>query len=55
MYFHQWAFVLWLCFGSVKFMLFPRKDCENDAQKCLVSKMKSTMELVAGAAKSKGK
>ena len=42
--------VFWFCGDLSKrispFMLIPRKDCENDAQKCLVSKMKSTMELV---------
>ncbi len=27
-------------------MLIPRKDCENEVQKCLVSKMKSLMEIV---------
>ncbi len=36
------------------FMLIPRKDCENDVLKCLVSKMESTMELVEVAAKRKG-
>ncbi len=35
-------------------MLIPRKDCENVAQKCLVSKKKSTMELVEVAARGKG-
>ncbi len=28
------------------FILIPIKDWENDAQKCLLSKIKSTMELV---------
>ncbi len=34
-------------------MLIPWRDCENDAQKCLISKMKRMMTLVAKAGKQK--
>eukprot|EP00569_Conticribra_weissflogii_P015702 CAMPEP_0171393228 /NCGR_PEP_ID=MMETSP0880-20121228/2525_1 /TAXON_ID=67004 /ORGANISM="Thalassiosira weissflogii, Strain CCMP1336" /LENGTH=178 /DNA_ID=CAMNT_0011906337 /DNA_START=1670 /DNA_END=2206 /DNA_ORIENTATION=+ len=50
--------VFWFCGDLSKrispFMLIPRKDCENDMQKCLVSKTKSTMDLVEVVAKRKG-
>ncbi len=36
------------------FMLILWRDCENDVQKCLISKMKRMMDLVAKAGKQKG-
>ncbi len=35
-------------------MLIPRKDCENDAQKCLISKIRGMMEIVEKAGHLKG-
>lgn len=36
------------------FMLILRNDCENDEQKCLVSKIRGTMEFTEVEAKRKG-
>ncbi len=35
-------------------MLIPRNDCKNVVQKCIVSKMKSMMEIVEVTGKRKG-
>lgn len=49
--------VCWYCGDHLKrispFTLIPWRDCENDVQKRLISKMKGMTELIAKAGKKK--
>ncbi len=55
---HSVLVLLWSCGDLLKniswFIFIPRKDCQNDVQKCLVPKMKSFMEIVKVAGEKKG-
>ncbi len=50
--------LLWFCGDLTKkislSVLISKKDCENDIQKCSVSKMKSMMEIVEQQGREQG-